>query len=864
MKHSDNSLRKGKNTLTECLALPFFIVLIWSITCANKGIWPFGQMLIDVGDMGEQCVPMYTHLWDVLHGRKSFFFDWYTGLGNNMAGVDLHFALISPFSLFFLFIKRSAIEYSMSVYILCKLIAIGFSMRFLLRKWFPALSGWMYIAFSLLYVFCTFNMQYYYFSPWMDIVFMFPLVMYCYFLLLHEKKSMPYIICLAVTCMMGFQHTYILVLMLLFLTGILPLFSKEKYRSSLARLLGATMIAVMIAAWILLPAGIQIMQSARAESDYGLVDIWGSIWIFFTAKWMKLLNMGIPLAFFLIYAIKHHKEKAVKFFCIVIIILCAPICLESTNLLWHAGRYQGYTMRFAYMLAFWILAAGAYALERKMLYEEVLITDRRKERIFDGIGIVGLFLLIVVTGFQYVVLKSDMATPYKNQISSVTIIFIVTLTIIGGNISLIYKRKKVYDKVIFMIIILQSVTLPMTMILISDEKETSSFAMCSEVTKQSDMSNYNPLTRIKSMKPDLTHNYPLVMCKNAASCYLGFNKGNQLDGIFNLGYAQAGYRMSSYGGTLFSDGLLGVNEVISSDDVNESLYEYLDSYIGYRKYRCLYGYAHGIRLKNPVQDGTGNTDNPFLNQNWIAKEMLGRELLDVIVTEDEEIHLEIAEESVLYLYADQEEAFDAVEVTDFNTGDTYRLDLPDDGWMNGILELGTWENASLVIQVVAKEVSGAVSCAVLPLQDFNEKRPDYFNNYTMSWGKSSLQISLDEAEENDYLFLPIYHDDGWKCTVNGQKTEIGELADFFIVIPLQAGRNEITLSFAPTGFFLGIWITVAGIILLLIVCLYRGEKDWAAVNQVLLVLDEVAFVILMLIFYVIPVIFLVIKMMGML
>lgn len=101
-RHSFNA-KKMQDALKEYSALVLIIILIWSIVCASKGIWPFGQMLLDIGDMAEECVPMYTHLWDVLHGRKSLFFDWYTGLGNNMAGSVLYFGLISPFNLFFLF-----------------------------------------------------------------------------------------------------------------------------------------------------------------------------------------------------------------------------------------------------------------------------------------------------------------------------------------------------------------------------------------------------------------------------------------------------------------------------------------------------------------------------------------------------------------------------------------------------------------------------------------------------------------------------------------------------------------------------------------------------------------------------------------
>ena len=371
MGHFKLNIAKKKYVLIEYTILSVLITAIWGVTCGVKGIWPFGSNLYDIGDMFEQCVPLYTYLWDVLHGRKNLLFDWSTGLGNNMIGTDLHFGLISPFNLFFFFVKRSAIEKSMSVYMWIKFLAIGYSMRFVLRKWFPKFSVQMCLSLTLMYVFSTFNLQYYYAPMWLELSFMFPLVIYGYFLLMNENKSNFYTVILAITLMMSFQHGYMLMLFLVLLTGLLPLLSKEKYGSHLVKILASTIIAMMLASWIWVPAFAQIMMnSARANRGFDILEIWNSVWIFNTAKLMKLLNMSIPLSIFAVYMYRNHKGKDSKFFTFVIGILCAPILLESTNILWHGGVYEGYTMRFAYMLAFWIIMAGAYAYDKVGMDEE--------------------------------------------------------------------------------------------------------------------------------------------------------------------------------------------------------------------------------------------------------------------------------------------------------------------------------------------------------------------------------------------------------------------------------------------------------------------------------------------------------------
>lgn len=843
---------KPAGSRTEHVAMVLIIVSVWIVTCVDKSIWPFGRMVIDIGDMAEQCVPMYTHLWDVLHGQKSLVFDWNTGLGNNMTGAVLHYGLFSPFNLFFLFVKRSAIEASMSVYLLVKLTAIGFSMKFVLRRWFSGLSAGTYISFSLLYVFCAFNMNYYYAIMWLDVAFMFPLVMYGYFLLFNEGKSVPYIICLALTCMMSFQHTYMLFIMLLLLTGIVPLLSKERYRDRLPGLLAATLTAMMISSWIWIPGAVQILQSARKGANFSLIDIYDSIWIFYTAKWMKLLNLGIPLAFFVLYAAGRLKRKDVRFFGFIVTAQCMPICLESTNILWHGGSYEGYTMRFSYMLAFWVLIAGMHALREWQKEKTADIrTKEHGRRISWVAGIAGLAVLTGITAVQYVLLRSDM-TVYKKGIPAVVIIGIAGITMVGGGL-LLYGGREIMEKTFAVIVIMEIMTLPMTSILIGGEKDSTFFAMCAEAAESAE--DYEPITRIKSMDYGLSHNFPLIMHKNAPSCYLGLESNEQLDGVCGLGYAQVGRRMSSYGGTLFTDALLGMKEAVSSKDINESLYQYQDSYKGYGIYKCLYGYDEGIKITAPAKTGGCMEDNPFVRQNQAAQSLIGKEILDITSAQGKEIRLETEGESVVYLYSKQEKDFQAVTVTDTVSGKTHTLDLPSSGWMNGILELGTWKDASLHVEILSDADVDEVSCAVLELQDFAESGPTYFDNVSVKGKSRSLAIWLEGAEENDRLFLPVYRDSGWRCTVNGRRTDIDGFAGFLMEIPLQEGSNEIRLRFVPVGLVPGVCLTLAGIILLAVIGRRAAGRQWKTAGRILFVLDETVFCILVIGFYILPFLF---------
>ncbi len=66
---------KGQRKIPyESILLAAIVSVIWTLACAFKGIYPFGDYVLSVGDMREQSIPVYTFLWDVMHGQKSLSF----------------------------------------------------------------------------------------------------------------------------------------------------------------------------------------------------------------------------------------------------------------------------------------------------------------------------------------------------------------------------------------------------------------------------------------------------------------------------------------------------------------------------------------------------------------------------------------------------------------------------------------------------------------------------------------------------------------------------------------------------------------------------------------------------------------------
>ncbi|MBQ9518693.1 MAG: YfhO family protein, partial [Firmicutes bacterium] len=166
-----DKIKKNK----ELIIAPLLTALILLLVYAVKHIYPFGGRDIAYYDMNQSFVPLYTRAWDILHGRAHWLYDWYTGSGNAISGITSNF-LISPFNLFFLFVKREYILESMSFYLMIKLMFASVAMAFYTKK-AHGLSCAENIAAALIYSFSGYVVQYYTNIQFLDTVAFFPLLM---------------------------------------------------------------------------------------------------------------------------------------------------------------------------------------------------------------------------------------------------------------------------------------------------------------------------------------------------------------------------------------------------------------------------------------------------------------------------------------------------------------------------------------------------------------------------------------------------------------------------------------------------------------------------------------------------------------
>lgn len=87
------------------------------------------------------------------------------------------------------------------------------------------------------------------------------------------------------------------------------------------------------------------------------------------------------------------------------------------------------------------------------------------------------------------------------------------------------------------------------------------------------------------------------------------------------------------------------------------------------------------------------------------------------------------------------------------------------------------------------------------------------------------KITLDKPE---LVFFSVPYSDGWTAEVNGKKVDVEKVSYGFMAVKADAGENDIVFHYRTPGLTAGIWISVAGIILLaayMVICrLTRSNK----------------------------------------
>jgi len=867
-KHKEYFLTIGISLL---ILIPIFI---------TKGIYPFGDNSLIYSDMYDQITSYYYYFYDAIRGPDSLFINFGAANGVNFFGIIAYY-LLNPFSLLILFIERSKIYLFMSVIIALKMILCNITCLYMIKKLFKKINIPLAIIMAISYRFSSYGLNYYLITPWIDVMYMFPLIIVGLKNLLDTNDLKMYFITLTLAIYFNFYLSFIgiIFIFLLSMPYILTYTKKEEFGKKILSLGISTILSIGCALVIVLPAYKQVSISARLIST--LETLVNSKLGPLTDK-IALLTFA-PIAFMAILLLlkdfKKHK-KFLTFYIPSMILLLIPFIFEPVNKLLHFGSYASFPCRFAFITTLFVIIGGCYIFNNYKFEKNTISVFKKIISIF--ITICTSLLLIIITKLTYsdFQIAIDNLTLSRNKALVIFLIGMFGIAILAH--LLIYILNKGLSKL--------SICLLSVLSLVFISCNTYIYVGI-EFIQEGVNTVYEDLTLIynhnlskdyfkyKNETGSIINNSSNITTIPSMDHFSSMADGATQRSLKLLGYDQYWSQIFSKGGTLFSDILLGNKYIINH---GESVFGYTLK----KQYNTLSWHeadkdiSYGYLVNNNVE--FNNYDNTFDIQNAIYNSITNKfdlfetynpidinniEIKDGVYTVKNnnsyiEFNVNLGKQSKLYL--EIYKSLDVLENSEINrlfdifvNDKLFFRDFPNNG-NNGVIDFGVYENENVNIKIYIKESCELKSLTLgsLDIDKLNEFIEDYKIDYDIEFKDNNININIDSDKEK-ILFIPISYNDAYTAYNNNEKVELIKLYDSYIGIKLNSGENNISIKFVPTYLKTSFVISLVFLILTILLIktpLYNKLLQCTILQKSAATCYSLAHILVILMIYILPII----------
>ena len=583
----NNSSENNGRKILGYLFPGLITLLVMLIVLAAKGIWPFGSNRIDLFDNMQQVAPLYAHLWDAMHGKASIWFDWYTGLGTNVSMSISAFSMISPFNIFLYLCPRDYILEFISILTVIKTFVMSVTMYAFINKRYNELSYSVKALFAVVYAFCGYVLLYAScFTPWMDIVALFPLLMMALDVLEKTGKKLFYILMVAVMFIINYYLAAMSLVYILLVGGMYLIFRCDrKQRREKAWDLGiGTFTGIALSAFVLIPVFAQLSQSQRTGNTDSLTSQYLS-WIsnptfrsFSLGEFERIMMFyGMGLFFVIIFTGIHRTMKAAGYkrntearkfnwyaISLIVIVIVQAIA-EGTNIIWHFGSYNGYTLRNGYIIAFTLICLACAYADEVFAYDK---PDKIKAVIQAVVTVIACAVMAVV--YDKLPVNSYVAAFifFIAVFAVMLILHIVGVVVMKNG----YKISIVISLVAVEVFIgAFSMTGPPKFYTYAPYQYGDYVQLAVNATNNLEISE-SPVDRITNPDLSFNANYPLIMKRGSLSSFTAALQKDTQKQTVRWGHSKYFLWALDSGGTVFSDALLHITEAVNVNKLDGSLY----------------------------------------------------------------------------------------------------------------------------------------------------------------------------------------------------------------------------------------------------------------------------------------------------
>lgn len=842
-------------------APPLAVFFIMMAVFFTSNMFPFGNATLSWCDMNQQVIPFLMDFKDILSGKASMFLNLQNAGGMSFWGVFLFF-ISSPYTFLVALVSKADLYRFVNILVTLKMMTCALTASVFLGNRFRKLPLLQNLALSVMYAFCGYTMFYYQNQVWLDMMYLFPVLLLGMVLLIEKQRVWLYILSFSMILTVNFYLSYMVSIFLVLAFGVycMVCLPNEQRKKSVLLLCLSTVIVALITAVVWMPSLLQYLHSARTGDLFTSLKT-GGLFTRMDTTLPVIFSTGAVFSTVLLYAGFSNKHNK-KTFCVFILLVLTliPVFIEPVNKMWQTGNYQAFPVRYGYIPVFMCLILLGWMMN-ETAGEKPPLESSPVPLFVSMLAAGALFIAAcILLHNNYETITVYTRTLWGDQ-SSFSMLFAFSFTAGLAYLILLFLFRfqqlgKTAFSVLFCALVVVEAVFNSSVYIASAANSASYYK---PVLQLSDRIQDSSLYRVKMEEKYFDVNLSGSLGYGSLSHYTSLTSEDFMYTMKKLGYSSYWMEVSSTGGTAFTDAVLGNRySIVKSADVKETdevIYRNGSYAIEKNNLSLPMGLVmrtNSIQSLASLPDTTrlnmqeslyetlfGSNQKLFTNyepasfQNLSLKEGNGRyEFTFPDSSAPGLITYKIPVKGTQTLYFDCFDRLSNNLVEPINSGFHVYVngllvlqEYPTQP-QNGLVDLGTFTNETVEIQVeVAKELS-AKSFGIAGMStDILKSAVSKANSADLHQEGSAITGTVNAKDGNSWLFLPITYGSGYSATVNGKSGEVVRVFDSLMAVKLEPGENTVTVKYTPPGFSTGLLLSLAGI-LLFGVFLFVLKKGW--------------------------------------
>ncbi len=749
-------------------------VMLW--VCAGLGMAPWGDKTILISDMSSQYVEFFCAL-----KSGELFFSWSKALGTSYIGVFSYY-VSSPLSFLTLFVPNEAMPVGLMFLVVLKIGLAGLSFAIFAQKRFPGSNGASLLG-AVCYALMSYNIIYAICVMWLDGVIWLPLILLAVERILEGKGAGPLIAALTVCFLSTWYISYMVgIFCALYLCVRLVTLTPGwgALKKVLARFFGGAACALGLTAWMWLPTLLAMFNGkfSGGNTEYDGLLACSPVELLRQLRGGQFHSIGYDAPPYIFCGTAALVLAALYFFLrefsrrerlangALLAVVTASMLLSPLDKAWHLfQRPNWFPFRYSFVFSFVLVYLAVQAFGPLLsAFVERGVWARR------GVALA----LAALSALQLGINAKTVLGGLERQFVSASY----------------WEYRKYYN----------------------------ANAQLAQAAKEDAGGRFYRMGAVE----DRGHNSPLSFGYPGITHYSSLYNYDVNRTLKELGFAQAWMWCAYYGSTPVTDALLGVEYVVSRDELP-----------GYEPV----AQAGGLTLwKNPdtlplalcpeAMDQTLRGETPFERQN---------DLLCCLSGTGEPVFTPVSAQ-----------VYTGVGETEFRlagTGKPLYMDLSAGGLrevlVNGrrVLTLGSSEAASVhglgtpaqgeewTLTVRHTGTGGWLGQVWEMDQDRLHAAVERLDNTQVTSVEKNGRVRLTvQNEAAGGVVTTIPAENGWTAYVDGKRAETGTWLDTFLYVELPAGAREVELRYTAPGLAPGIGLGVLSGVALALAALKRKRK----------------------------------------